>query len=691
MPPSGWAGSSQATASMVSNQSSLSQDWNEATSAISSGARSLGQTLGLVDEDVVPGDPQEAGEAGEHLRTLGSACERTGDGIKRLDTGDWTGRAADGFRANYLETAAPQWTQAADAFTDAGQALAQYQRVLAEAQQRASRAQADLQRANEQSRRAAQAHNAQVDAAEADPTGASPGQFQDPGAEARAQAQHTISEAKAAVVDAGDRAAAIMRRLAAQAPAQPGAIAQLVGWATDRVATQGNAIAGMATGFGEAVAGLGGLALAGLKAELYFGFGGALIDPEGAHEMTTSVASTVTSAASDPWATTKTIVGVDQWKNHPMQALGEAAPSAIATAAGGGGAVAKVASGASKVGKAGKAGERVAEAGADVGKAAERSAAAPESAPQFSPASPWHQGELPAESPEIRTLDEPGTPPTRAVPDETAPLRPSDPADQRSSTHNEHGLDAGRSQHEPLGPSSRHEADSGPDPSSHALGRDPHAAPERDTELPREDGPDEPGSHDHGPDDQVPHDEHHRDEPDAPEHSAHDLEPAGDEPRFEARPLRPDYHGEQHGGVFETPVRYLDEIEREDYKLHVDDDGLMRTSSGRLFDTTHAGSLYQPQGGRAIFVMDQHGDIFASKHQIEGHFHHSSFLGGEPVGAAGELGVKDGKVQLISNNSGHYRPTKTDAYNFIKHLYNDKGAFFDRENLDVKFDPRSTY
>ena len=42
---------------MVSNQSSLSQDWNEVSSGIASGARSLGQTLGLVDADVIPGNP----------------------------------------------------------------------------------------------------------------------------------------------------------------------------------------------------------------------------------------------------------------------------------------------------------------------------------------------------------------------------------------------------------------------------------------------------------------------------------------------------------------------------------------------------------------------------------------------------------------------------------------------------------
>ena len=37
-------------------------------------------------------------------------------------------------------------------------------------------------------------------------------------------------------------------------------------------------------------------------------------------------------------------------------------------------------------------------------------------------------------------------------------------------------------------------------------------------------------------------------------------------------------------------------------------------------------------------------------------FHHSSFLGGEPVAAAGEIKVVAGRLESISNNSGHYMP-----------------------------------
>ena len=367
---------------MVSNNSTLGQDWNEVTSGIASGARAVGQSVGLVAEDVIPGNPAEVGEAGQHLSKLGSACERVATGIHRLDTGDWTGPAAEQFRANYLQVAAPQWQTAADAFGEMGQALTQYAQVLAEQQQRATQAQAELEQAKEQARSAAEAYNAQIDA------GNPPAQlFQDPTAEKRAQAQHTIARAKETVAAAGDRAAATMRSAASRAPAQPGVIAKAAGWVSDFASRNVQAVGGMATGFGQAVAGLGGLALGGLKAEAYFGFGGALIDPEGAHEMTTSAASTAAAAVS--YSGLKTMVGVDTWKNHPTQALGEAVPNAAAYATGGGGAIA-AASKVAKATKAARAGERVAETGADSGQIAERVPHAP------SPHDPAH---MPHEEP----------------------------------------------------------------------------------------------------------------------------------------------------------------------------------------------------------------------------------------------------------------------------------------------------
>ena len=37
-------------------------------------------------------------------------------------------------------------------------------------------------------------------------------------------------------------------------------------------------------------------------------------------------------------------------------------------------------------------------------------------------------------------------------------------------------------------------------------------------------------------------------------------------------------------------------------------------------------------------------------------FHHSSFLAGEKVAAAGEIIIENGIIKEITNGSGHYRP-----------------------------------
>lgn len=42
---------------------------------------------------------------------------------------------------------------------------------------------------------------------------------------------------------------------------------------------------------------------------------------------------------------------------------------------------------------------------------------------------------------------------------------------------------------------------------------------------------------------------------------------------------------------------------------------------------------------------------------IDKGFHHSSFLAGKPAAAAGEIRAKNGVLELISNSSGHYRPS----------------------------------
>jgi hypothetical protein len=59
----------------------------------------------------------------------------------------------------------------------------------------------------------------------------------------------------------------------------------------------------------------------------------------------------------------------------------------------------------------------------------------------------------------------------------------------------------------------------------------------------------------------------------------------------------------------------------------VGDDGLVRSArDGTVFDTQTATSLHTDEGGRAIFVMDENGNLCASNHQEIELFHHSTPL-----------------------------------------------------------------
>ena len=86
----------------------------------------------------------------------------------------------------------------------------------------------------------------------------------------------------------------------------------------------------------------------------------------------------------------------------------------------------------------------------------------------------------------------------------------------------------------------------------------------------------------------------------------------------------------------------------------------------RLFDTTHL-SGKADEAGSAAFVWTQCNTLLVGEHE-QGRLHHSSFVGGKRVRCAGMLRVVNGKVDLISNNSGHYRPSESQLREFAKWL-----------------------
>jgi hypothetical protein len=99
-------------------------------------------------------------------------------------------------------------------------------------------------------------------------------------------------------------------------------------------------------------------------------------------------------------------------------------------------------------------------------------------------------------------------------------------------------------------------------------------------------------------------------------------------------------------------VKYCDAVERLDYaktfqgrRMHNAGGGFYHTGGER---TEFSG------GGWAIYVISNSNTWYTGTH-IKGQFHHSSFLAGAPVQAAGEIAVNNGNVVAITNKTGHYK------------------------------------
>jgi hypothetical protein len=128
---------------------------------------------------------------------------------------------------------------------------------------------------------------------------------------------------------------------------------------------------------------------------------------------------------------------------------------------------------------------------------------------------------------------------------------------------------------------------------------------------------------------------------------------------FKTTKMDPHYAGEHLPGNKVWPgsqVRYLDDAGRQQYRLTVKD-GKLYDADGNPFDSSLGHSAHSG-GGKAIFVMDKDGNLYASNYHSPGQFHHSSFLGGQPVSAAGELSVRDGRLVELTDRSGHYKPAR---------------------------------
>jgi len=102
-----------------------------------------------------------------------------------------------------------------------------------------------------------------------------------------------------------------------------------------------------------------------------------------------------------------------------------------------------------------------------------------------------------------------------------------------------------------------------------------------------------------------------------------------------------------------------------------------------LYDTSATTNGLRNSGMDA-YVWSRDGLIFAAPH-VPGQLHHSSFTSGKKVKCAGFIGVKQGKVVSVNNDSGHYKPPPAYLREFVCHLHNqgvlEQHATFDLAGL----------
>src|SRR5579875_3829954 len=118
--------------------------------------------------------------------------------------------------------------------------------------------------------------------------------------------------------------------------------------------------------------------------------------------------------------------------------------------------------------------------------------------------------------------------------------------------------------------------------------------------------------------------------------------------------------------VDKVKVKYLAPDERKEFEL-LGANPFHQGSQRRVFTTDGMFSKFSGEG-YGIYVMDQQGHLYADRHRV-GLFHHSSFLAGGDVAAAGELKVSSsGELQHLTSKSGHYRPSPAELWQVVEEM-----------------------
>ncbi|MDP3255032.1 MAG: hypothetical protein Q8S58_19470 [Bosea sp. (in: a-proteobacteria)] len=96
---------------------------------------------------------------------------------------------------------------------------------------------------------------------------------------------------------------------------------------------------------------------------------------------------------------------------------------------------------------------------------------------------------------------------------------------------------------------------------------------------------------------------------------------------------------------------------------------VMQNAEEKLLDTTTwpSTALHGLTDGWGAFVLSPQEVVYVGIH-VSGQFHHSSFLCGAPVLAAGMIKVEQGRIRGIHEKNGHYRSREAHMLAFLKLL-----------------------
>lgn len=108
----------------------------------------------------------------------------------------------------------------------------------------------------------------------------------------------------------------------------------------------------------------------------------------------------------------------------------------------------------------------------------------------------------------------------------------------------------------------------------------------------------------------------------------------------------------QHG-LRTTHVAYCNAEERKPYQL--DFGATLADRVVRVRYATSGRVVHTDEQSKWIFVIDLAGGMYLGR-KHKGRFHHSSFVSGAPIYAAGKIIIKHGIILAVEPHSGHFKP-----------------------------------